>query len=65
MIWRLHVGPIARTAHGRCAEPLPAAVHVNEWGHPSIGPIPADRLVPARRAALDCPALALRPEREE
>jgi ferredoxin len=60
MSLRLRVSPIACTAHGLCAELLPEAIKLDEWGYPIIGRLP-DHLIPlARRAVADCPTLALR-----
>lgn len=57
---RLRVNPIACTAHGLCAELLPEAINLDEWGYPIIGRLP-DHLIPlARRTVADCPTLALR-----
>jgi ferredoxin len=59
MTWRLRVNPITCTGHGLCAELLPEAIVLDEWGYPIIGAVP-DGLVPmARRAVVDCPTLAL------
>ena len=62
---RLRVDPIACTAHGLCAELLPERITLDEWGYPIVGELP-DRLIPlARRAAADCPTLALRVVRND
>ncbi|MCW2945279.1 MAG: ferredoxin [Actinoallomurus sp.] len=64
MAWRLRVNPITCTGHGLCAELLPEAIGLDEWGYPILGPVP-DRLLPlARRAVVDCPTLALKLERD-
>jgi ferredoxin len=58
---RLSVDPIRCTGHGLCAELLPEAVALDEWGFPLLAPdaLP-DELVPAaRRAAAACPTRAL------
>lgn len=49
-------------AHGMCAEELPEAIVLDEWGYPMIagGPVPADRVRRAKAAAAACPVLALR-----
>ncbi|MFD4035162.1 ferredoxin [Streptomyces sp. NPDC058637] len=49
-------------AHGRCAELLPEHITLDEWGYPCTpqGPLPRRPLKRARRAAADCPVLALR-----
>ena len=59
---RLTVNPVQCAGHGACAELLPEAIALDEWGYPLIDPRP---LAPglerqARRAASACPALALR-----
>ncbi|WP_216590046.1 ferredoxin [Streptomyces brasiliscabiei] len=49
-------------AHGLCAELLPDHMEPDEWGYPIVadGPMPRAALKRAKRAAADCPALALR-----
>lgn len=61
----LRVDPIRCRAHGLCAEELPGAITLDEWGYPLLpsGPVPADRVRRARAAAAACPVLALRLER--
>jgi ferredoxin len=63
--WRLRINPIACTAHALCAELLPEAITLDEWGYPILSPVPEDLLSTARRAVTDCPTLALvlEPER--
>ena len=58
----LRVDPVACAGHGVCAELLPEMVTLDDWGYPIIDgkPIPEDLLAHARRAATNCPALALR-----
>jgi ferredoxin len=58
---RLRVNPIACSGHGVCAELLPEHISLDEWGYPlvSAGQVPAHLAVLARRAVVDCPALAL------
>jgi ferredoxin len=48
-------------AHGLCAEILPDHITLDEWGYPLVGgtPVPARTVKRARRAAADCPVLAL------
>jgi len=58
---RLRVNPIQCVAHGLCAELLPEAVRLDDWGYPildgsELAPELADL---ARRAADACPTLAL------
>ncbi len=59
---RLVVDPIACRAYGLCAEELPEAIELDEWGYPMLpsGPIPTDLVRRARAAANACPVLALR-----
>jgi ferredoxin len=61
MTQRLRVDPVACSGHGLCAELLPELITLDEWGYPLIdaGGVPARLSRPARRAAADCPALAL------
>jgi len=49
-------------AHGLCAELLPEHITLDEWGYPLIdgAPIPTRTTKRARRAAADCPVLALK-----
>jgi len=58
---RLRVNPILCTGHGLCAELLPEAIQLDEWGYPILSdqPIPKELKKLARRAVTDCPALAL------
>jgi ferredoxin len=62
---RLRVDPIACRAHGICAEVAPELVTLDEWGYPVVidEPVPGRLAGEARRAAADCPALALRLDR--
>jgi ferredoxin len=59
MTWRLRVNPIACTGHGLCAELLPEAITLDEWRYPILSSVPEELLPLARRAATDCPTLAL------
>ena len=63
---RLLVNPIDCKAHGACAELLPEMITLDEWGYPIINPdpIPSSLQALARRAVTDCPALALRLQRD-
>ncbi|WP_371599657.1 ferredoxin [Streptomyces sp. NBC_00564] len=49
-------------AHGLCAELLPEHITLDEWGYPLFrrDPLPRRTLKRARRAAADCPVLALK-----
>ena len=58
----LRVDPIACDGHGLCAELFPERVSLDEWGFPIVDPtaIPRNLEKHARRAAAECPMLALR-----
>lgn len=48
-------------AHGLCARLLPENITLDEWGFPIIdSSLAKEHVRDARRAALACPALALR-----
>ncbi|WIY01395.1 ferredoxin [Amycolatopsis mongoliensis] len=59
---KVTVDPIGCRAHGLCADLLPEAVRLDEWGYPVVasGPVPPGLVAEARRAVAACPALALR-----
>ena len=59
---RLHIDPIACAGHGLCADLLPEAVELDEWGYPIVraGAIGPGLLRYARHAVKACPTLALR-----
>jgi ferredoxin len=59
---QLRVNPIDRVAHGVCADLLPEWITRDESGYPILrGPeLPPELVVRTRRAANDCPVLALR-----
>lgn len=59
MTWRLRVNPITCTGHALCAELLPEAINLDEWGYPILSLVPDELLLLARRAVTDCPTLAL------
>ncbi|MER7841422.1 ferredoxin [Streptomyces sp. NPDC096040] len=48
--------------HGLCAELLPEHIALDEWGYPVVDgkPVPPRARKRARRAAADCPVLALK-----
>lgn len=48
--------------HGLCAELLPEHITLDAWGYPLVdgAPVPARTVKRARRAAADCPVLALK-----
>lgn len=59
---QLRVDPISCQAHGLCAAEFPDGIELDEWGYPIIvaGPVGADQVRRAKRAASACPVLALR-----
>ena len=59
---KLQVNPIACEGHGACAELLPEAITMDEWGYPIIDPrpLPPGLVRNARAAVSACPTLALR-----
>jgi ferredoxin len=59
---KLLVNPIDCEGHGACAELLPEAVTLDEWGYPVIapGPLPPSLHRHAKAAVSACPVLALR-----
>jgi ferredoxin len=59
---RIVVDPIACDAHGLCAELLPEAITLDDWGYPVIvsGELPESLEPLARRTVSACPTLALR-----
>jgi ferredoxin len=61
MSQRVRVNPIACQAHGMCAELLPEAISLDEWGYPIVDerPLAPDLVDHARRAAQACPTFAL------
>ncbi|HXZ61399.1 MAG TPA: ferredoxin [Acidimicrobiales bacterium] len=58
---RILVDPVACDAYGYCAELLPEAVSLDEWGYPIVdgAPLPAELVDAARRAARACPRRAI------
>ncbi len=58
----LRVDPLSCRAHGLCAEELPEAIRLDEWGYPMLptGPLPVHLVRRAKAAANACPVLALR-----
>jgi ferredoxin len=57
----LRVNPIACEAHGLCAELFPERIELDEWGYPIVNDdVPPELEKHARRAAAECPTLALR-----
>ena len=62
---KLLVNPIDCEGHGVCAELLPEAITLDEWGYPIIDPRPLPPSLErhARKAVSACPTLALRLQR--
>jgi ferredoxin len=58
---RITIDPVACDAYGYCAELLPEAITLDEWGYPMVEgqPLPAELMAAAQRAARDCPRRAL------
>jgi len=62
----LRVDPITCDGHGRCAELLPEAISLDDWGYPMpiTAELPPQLEAHARRAAQACPTLAITLERQ-
>jgi ferredoxin len=58
---RILIDPVACDAYGYCAELLPEAISLDEWGYPIVDgkPLPPELVDVARRAARDCPRRAI------
>ena len=58
---KIRVNPILCDGYGQCAELLPEAVRLDEWGYPLLPsePLPRKLEPAARRAVAMCPRLAL------
>ncbi len=58
---RIVIDPVACEAYGYCAELLPEAISLDEWGYPIVDnhPVPPELMTLARRAARDCPKRAI------
>lgn len=58
---RIVIDPVACDAYGFCAELLPEAISLDEWGYPIVDgkPLPDELVEVARRAARDCPRRAI------
>lgn len=63
--WRLRVNPITCEGHGICAELVPEAISLDDWGYPILAgqTLPAHLVEHARRAVAACPTLALHLEK--
>jgi len=61
MSWHIIVDPVLCDAYGYCAEILPEAIGLDEWGYPIVDnrPLPAELTGLARRAVRDCPRRAI------
>ena len=64
---RILIDPVACDAYGYCAELLPEAITLDEWGYPIVDgkPLPPQLADAARRAARDCPAAGHRAARAQ
>jgi len=62
----LNVDPTRCVGHGLCAEILPEAIVLDDWGFPIISPTPLPRWLQRQgaRARTACPALALSLDRQ-
>jgi ferredoxin len=60
-VLRIVIDPAACDAYGYCAELLPEAISLDEWGYPIVDgrPLPPELAAAARRAARDCPRRAV------
>jgi ferredoxin len=58
---RVLIDPVACDAYGFCAELLPEAITLDEWGYPIVDgkPLPPELVLAAERAARDCPRRAI------
>ena len=58
---KITIDPVACEAYGYCAELLPEAVSLDEWGYPIVDdrPLAPELLHLAKRAARDCPKRAI------
>jgi ferredoxin len=58
---RITIDPVACDAYGFCAELLPEAIVLDEWGYPIVDgrPLPPELVARAKRAARDCPRRAI------
>jgi ferredoxin len=59
--WHIRVDPVACDAYGYCAELLPEAIVLDEWGYPIVDDraLPSELITIAKRAVRDCPKRAL------
>ena len=61
MTLHISIDPVSCDAYGYCAELLPEALVLDEWGYPIVDgrPLPAELAVVAKRAMRDCPRRAI------
>ena len=59
--FHITIDPVACDAYGYCAELLPEAIALDEWGYPIVDgrPLPSDLMAIAKRAVRDCPRRAI------
>ena len=64
---RVVIDPVACDAYGFCAELLPEAITLDEWGYPIVdgAPLSPELVEVARRAARDCPRRAITPRQRK
>jgi ferredoxin len=57
----ISIDPVACDAYGFCAELLPEAITLDEWGYPILNgqSLPPELVALAKRAAHDCPRRAI------
>jgi len=60
-VLRILIDPVACDAYVYCAELLPEAIALDEWGYPIVDgrPVAPELVEAARRAARDCPRRAI------
>jgi ferredoxin len=58
---KIQIDPVACDAYGFCAELLPEAISLDEWGYPIVDgkPLRPELVAAAKRAARDCPRRAI------
>ncbi len=61
MTVRISINPVLCEAFGYCAELLPEAIVLDEWGYPIVDgrPLPTELVTMAKRAVRDCPRQAV------
>jgi ferredoxin len=61
MTLHITIDPVACDAYGYCAELLPEAIVLDEWGYPIVDgrPLPEELVALAKRAVRDCPRRAI------